>query len=1180
MYFKRMELNGFKSFADPVTIEFTEGMTCIVGPNGSGKSNISDAIRWVLGEQSPKMLRGGKMEEVIFAGTQNRKPKGMAEVTLVIDNSDHVLPIDYAEVGITRRMYRSGESEYMINRTPCRLRDIRELIMDTGIGVEGYSIIGQGKIADIISNKMDSRREIFEEAAGIVKYRNKKAETERKLENAGLNLDRVNDIVGEIEGRIGSLESDAKKASEYLEIRDKYKNVEINIILKNVEAADQKTKAAEEELAELDKILAEDSEIRAALEQELKVTRLRTEELEAEIEALRQEIAAATEEIHFIESRETLNKERASVLDRDNTRIQGEIAALEEKLERESANAEELKKAKEEALLEEEKAGQICEEKRRASEEALAKLTDKEREINETRNLILEANSRMSSAKAEAAGLESLKQTLKRRRERLIDEEDDGNGLEISEKITDCENDMAELKSDVEEMKENLEKEEKSRQSISRQIAEARSSIEEIKIGGGKISARLRLLEELEHAYEGYNGGIKFVMQSAVKGVIGPVGNLLRVPKGWELAIETALGGNFQNVVTETEEAAKECIELLKHNRAGRVTFLPGDTLRPKGNGETSKIQGMAGYLGLASDRVSIQGGYKNVVDYLLGMVVVCDNLDNALSMSRKEKALRYVTLDGEHINPAGAITGGAYKNNTGNILSRKSEKDSLEDAIKENRAKEDAAEKSLKALEKKLDKKGGEISEIRRMIQEEEMEIASLLKDIDQLKIAEKDAKEAERRRLAELSELEKEIAQADKSIAEILSRSGEFAEKKQAAEEKAKALAAEADGLREAYSFAQAEENDARVAENSLSVKLKSAQEMEGRVLELIAELKAEMGSKKAALEDIEKQKQEIQGFGESAKSSLEEKLAQREELTDREDCLSGEKSEARRKAEELEEKRTSADSLFYEHQVRRHDGESRRARYDAQTESLKEKLWDEFEMSYAQAADFADPDFVLSKGVRDAREYRERMRNLGDVNIGAIEEYRAVKERYEFLSAQRADIIRAMDELKSVIDEMDSIIKTRFKESFDAVVENFEATFKELFKGGSARLSMEDPSNPLESAIEIEAQPPGKKLQNMNLLSGGEKTMTAIALMFAVLKAKPTPFCILDEVEAALDEANIECFAKYLRNFNSTQFALITHQKATMEYADVLYGVTMPERGITKVLSLKLGDSFDID
>ncbi|MCQ2560772.1 MAG: chromosome segregation protein SMC [Clostridia bacterium] len=1180
MYFKRMELNGFKSFADPVTIEFTEGMTCIVGPNGSGKSNISDAIRWVLGEQSPKMLRGGKMEEVIFAGTQNRKPKGMAEVTLVIDNADHMLPIDYAEVGITRRMYRSGESEYMINRTPCRLRDIRELIMDTGIGVEGYSIIGQGKIADIISNKMDSRREIFEEAAGIVKYRNKKAETQKKLENAGLNLDRVNDIVGEIESRIGGLEKDAQKASEYLDIREKYKVVEINIILKNIEAADQKTQAVRVELEELDKALEADAETRASLEQQLHEMRSRAEELEVKLGEIREEIAKNTEEIHFIESREALNKERSSVLERDKLRIENELASLEDKYARESSNAEEMKRTREEAASEEAKARAAAEEKHAASETAFEKLSEKEKILNDARSVILDMNSRMSAAKAEAAGMENLRQTLKRRAERLIDEEDDGNGLEISEKITDNENDMAELRSDVEDMKEQLADTEKQRAAVTQQLAGARSKIEEIKVSGGKLSARLRLLEELEHAYEGYNGGIKFVMQSSVKGVVGPVGDLLNVPKGWELAIETALGGNFQNVVTETESAAKECIALLKQNRAGRITFLPADTLRSRDLAETSKIQGMAGYLGCAADRVSCKGGYENVVDYLLGKVIVCDNLDNALAMSKKEKALRYVTLEGEHINPAGAITGGAYKNNTANILSRKAEKDKLEDAINKNLADQEAAEKAMHNLEKKLDKNAKELAEIRRQIQDEEMEIASIAKDIEQLKIAERDAKEAERRRLAELSELEKEIAEAEKSIREITKNNSGFEETKAKAEADAQAIAEEAEKLREVYALAQAEENDARVAENSVSVKVKSASEMEARVLEALAEIGADIEARKAALEDIEKQRAEIEGFDFDAKVTLDEKLAQKEELLNSEDSLNEEKTSARKQAESLEEQRVQADSTFYEHQVQRHDADSRMARFDAQTESLKEKLWDEFEMSYAQAADQADPEFVLSRGVRESREYKERMRQLGDVNIGAIEEYRAVKERYEFLTTQRADLLQAMDELQSVIDEMDSIIKARFKESFDAVVENFEASFKELFKGGNARLSMEDPSNPLESAIEIEAQPPGKKLQNMNLLSGGEKTMTAIALMFAVLKAKPTPFCILDEVEAALDEANIECFARYLRNFDSTQFALITHQKATMEYADVLYGVTMPERGITKVLSLKLGDSFDID
>ncbi len=1180
MYFKRMELNGFKSFADPVTIEFTDGMTCIVGPNGSGKSNISDAIRWVLGEQSPKMLRGGKMEEVIFAGTQSRKPKGLAEVTLVIDNSDHTLPIDYAEVGITRRMYRSGESEYMINRTPCRLRDIRELIMDTGIGVEGYSIIGQGKIADIISNKMDSRREIFEEAAGIVKYRNKKAETERRLEGANQNLARVNDIVSEIEGRIGNLKKESEKATEYLQIRDKYKDVEINIILKNIESADSKTAAVRTEMEELDRILEQDRGARAELEAQLRGLREKNAQAEASLDELRAKLARMAEEIHFIESREELNNERSSVLERDRVRIEGEKAAAEEKLQRESSNLDEMRKSAELVAEGEAAARRDAEEKEAAMEEVQRQLAEKEKELDSVRASILELSAAVSSSAAEVSSLENLKQTLARRLERLKEDEGLSEAESLSARLADAEESLSAARAERTQIQGELQETAKKRGGLEKELSAAASVIEEIRVDAGKLAARHKLLEELERSYEGYNGAVRFMMQQKLPGIIGTAGELLNVPKGWELAIETALGGNVQNILCDSDASAKKAIALLKEKKAGRLTFLPADSIKPGPAADTIAIQGMDGFLGVASERVTCKGGYENIVEYLLGKCVVCRDLDSALKLSKAGGTLRYVTLEGEHINPAGAITGGSFKNNTANIISRKAEKEDLEKQIEKTAGDLAKAQEKRDACRRDLDACLQALQDLQARTGAADTQIAVLEKETQQLKASGKEARDADSRRLAEQTDLEKEIAEADKSIASLREAAEGKTEEKAKAEALAETLAAEAEDVRAKFDEAQAACTAARMEENSASVRLRSARELEERVKAALDEIRADLAGKAAALDDIAAQKTEIEGFASEAAASLQEKQEERDALETEEKTL----AEARRKDQEqaggLEEERVRLESVLYEHQVSKHDAEVRLARFDAQTESLKEKLWEEFEMSFAQAQDLADPDFVMSRGVKESREYRERLRELGDVNVGAIEEYKAVSERYEFLTTQRDDLNQAIEELTSVIRDIDKTIRARFKESFDAVVENFEATFTELFKGGHARLTLEDPANPLESAIEIEAQPPGKKLQNMNLLSGGEKTMTAIALMFAVLKAKPTPFCILDEVEAALDEANIDAFARYLRQFTDTQFALITHQKATMEYADVLYGVTMPEQGITRVLSLKLGDHFDID
>ncbi len=998
MFFKRLELNGFKSFADPVTIEFTDGITCIVGPNGSGKSNISDAIRWVLGEQSPKMLRGGKMEEVIFAGTQNRKAKGMAEVTLVIDNSDHMLPIDYTEVAITRRMYRSGESEYMINRNICRLRDIRELIMDTGIGVEGYSVIGQGKIADIISNKMDSRREIFEEAAGVVKYRSRKAEAERKLDAAVIDLSRVNDIIGEIEGRIDKLKEDSEKATEYLSIKDKAADVEINIILKQIEQADQKGLAVKEEIEELEKSLEKAENDKSGAEEKLRDLRSKSRDMEDSLSSLRADLARCIDEVHELSAKDSVNREKRSSLENEQKRLEQEIEDTDARIAREESNASEMAKSVEAAKKE-------CEDLKEA-------LSEKQKET------------------------------------------------QLAEKS----------QSEAEELLEN-----------------ASFELEKLKVERGKLTAKINLLEDLEKSYEGYNGAVKYLMDKKLKGIIGTLGDLLIVPRGYELAIETELGGKLQNIVCKDDDVASKAIDMLKRDKAGRLTFLPVENLKVQPPLSVERFKGRKGFIGLASDIVKCEGGYQDIVDYVLGNVVLCDRLENAIAMSNaNDGPHKFVTLEGEIINMAGALTGGSLKNNTSNILTRKAEKGDL----------------------------------------------------------------------VKQLEDLDKDLKSAEK-----------------AKDEAQKAFTGAGAGK------AKEEEMQLRMELNSAGLRLQNAKDVESLVRAGIDELKETRKAREESLESAKLQIRQIEAFSESAASLLSEKEAEKAAAEEKLAKAQDEKDHITETLEKLETENGTCQEKVYEIQLRKHDAEVRQARFDTQTDSLKDKLWEEFEMSYAQAAEHEDPDFVLSRALKESREYKERLREIGDVNVGAIEEYREVSERYSFLTSQRDDIQKAMDELHKVISDMDRIIKARFKENFDTVVVNFEETFKELFKGGHARLTMEDPDNPLESAIEIEAQPPGKKLQNMNLLSGGEKTLTAIALMFAVLKSKPTPFCILDEIEAALDETNIDTVASYIRSFSGPQFTLITHQKLTMEYADVLYGVTMPESGITQILSLKLGDDFEV-
>ncbi len=1182
MFFKRIELNGFKSFADPVTIELTEGITAIVGPNGSGKSNISDALKWVLGEQSPKSLRGGKMEDVIFAGTETRKAKGMAEVTLVIDNSEHMLPLDFNEIGITRRMYRSGDSEYMINRTPCRLRDIRELIMDTGIGVEGYSIIGQGKIADIISNKMESRREIFEEAAGIVKYRTRKESAEKNLASASDNLARVNDIVFEIESRIDGLREDSEKASEYLDISKKYKDVEINIILRNVQQAQTRCDAAQSELDELEGRLLESQGKREELDTAISAARSKANALEERINALRDELAKKTEEIHFIGSRDELNRERLQTLDRDDERLSGEIEALKEKEARQSEVLKGYKDALDEALEEQRGISARLAEQDGLLEKANKELADAEAEFERQRDALYSMTAAQSTAKLEIQSMESLKGSLLRRVERLQEDAEgrEGSVKELQDRLSEKEAAGAGLDETEQSIRKDLTRAMSALAEAELGIEKENARLQELSLEQGRISARLKLLEELESSYEGYGNAVRFIMKQDIKGIRGVLGELIQVPKGWELAIETVLGAQMQNIVCDDEDTARDAIELLKREKAGRLTFLPVDSLRPGKNTDISALEGEKGFRGLASDsvRISLKGA-DCVIDYLLGRVLVADSLEDAIRISRKAGGgARVVTLEGELINAAGAITGGRGKNNTAEILSRKAEKESLEEALKA------AAEsiRSASAAKKTAEAKQGEAQIKRdifeRSLREKELERAILKKEIEQIRLMEGDALASEEKRREELDELTKEISAADEKLSELNSGLDSAEESIAEQQDKLRLMASENEVLRTRQQEAASAQTQVRLEQTSFEIRLSNAKEHAQGAQQQIEEIRSEISAKEQEIEKNDLQRRQIADFGDNAAQILAEKEEEKKALESEGERLSEERKEANAEAEELDAERRTLESGLYDLQMEKHDADLKLAKANALIDTMKDKLFDEFELSYAQAAELEDPDFVMSRGLKESREYRDRMRQLGNVNVGAIEEYKAVKERYDFLTAQKNDILKAIEELRTVIDETDATIKARFKESFEAVVENFEKTFRELFSGGYAKLSLEDPDNPMESAIEIEAQPPGKRLQNINLLSGGEKTMTAIALMFAVLKAKPTPFCILDEVEAALDDNNINRFATALRGFDKTQFALVTHQKATMEHADVMYGITMAEHGVSKVLSLRLDSEFE--
>ncbi len=1174
-------MQGFKSFADPVTIELNDGVTCIIGPNGSGKSNISDALRWVLGEQSSKQLRGSKMQDVIFAGTATRKPKGMAEVTLVIDNSGGILPLEYNEVAVTRRMFRSGESEYLINGNPCRLRDIRELFMDTGIGVEGYSIIGQGKIADIVSTKPENRRQIFEEAAGVVLYKSRKTEAENKLKAATIDLDRVRDIIAEIESRIDGLREDSEKATEYIGLRDRYKTLGINIILHNLDNLEVNVREGKEELEELQKQMDLTSARLNDTEEELESVRDSESDLNDEHADLSARLLETMDELADITSGGKLNKERLINIEKELTRLEEELKADSERLEAERAELARLEDGEKSMDSEVEKI-------RAELEDAILKLNDDSRrsssitiETEEIKSRLIDINNQNVTRNAEIKTLSNYKTTLEERKETLSEEFEDRDrtDAENKENLKAIEQKISENEAQLKGKKYKLDIVTDNIVTVASKMEKSIKEMDEISVKSNQAIARRSTIEEMEANYEGYNNAVRTVMNAGRSGMIGTVSDIIDVPLGYETAIETALGNSLQNIVCEDDASATSTIDWLKQTGAGRVTFLPVKSVRADRISVDPAVKAADGYIGIASDMVRCDSRYKEIVDYLLCRVILAENMQKAVRISKMNiGGFRVVTREGEVINAYGAITGGRYRNKTANLLDRKNEINILKARIEGYAAK--TAE--LQALRDKLDAERNSLrndrDSLRAQITELDIEGNVLRADRDHAESLVKEDEGAAERFRVNMETLDSDIARAD-SMIEAYRKSIEEADKEYAeAEAKAEKLMEEAEAMKPVI-----EEDNERIV--ALRVKIGESEsrmfannEMIERVRDVVTELEASIEDNSALRDQLTADRDKLTATSEESggleKALSQEKTALEEKIA----AITAKLEEGRARSDELlaaqKKDREALESIRDE----RYKLDVKTARNETLLDTQKDKLWDEFEVSYAEALDMRDENFAITAGNRESREIKLRLAEIGDVNIGAIEEYKAVSKRYEFMTVQEADLTKAMAELNEIITNMDKTIRIKFKENFDRVVVNFEESFRELFGGGYAELRLEDETKPLESGIEITAQPPGKKLKNINLLSGGEKTLTAIALMFAVLKAKPTPFVILDEVEAALDEVNIGRFSDYLKNFGNIQFALITHQKATMEHADVLYGVTMPEQGISRMLSLKLGDEFD--
>ena len=1184
MRLKNIEMQGFKSFADKIYLDFNSGITAIVGPNGSGKSNISDAIRWVMGEQSIKSLRGSRMEDVIFAGTEQRKALGFAEVTLTLDNTDGYFPLEFSEITVTRRVYRSGDGEYYINKTLCRLKDIHELFMDTGLGRDGYSIIGQGKIDSILSTKSEDRRQIFEEAAGISKYKYRKIEAERKLVQTVENLTRVKDILSELEGQIAPLERQSEKAKKYLVLRDELRGIDITVSIINV---DRIKEDAAKLASDLDILNSQIADISAQLEDtDLEITRMYSE---------MSEIDEKTAELSDAERRIVLKiseAEKNSGILRNDTehnvsnieRLEREIREVSESVSLIEAETAAHKKHLEELKVEAEKnKAEIAGVSGLISEAGIT-AEDLGGELEELKTEIIDITSEMNSIGASAENLEILKGSFTERRG-VIQEELRGKAGSIDEMC-------AKLNIAAETEKKTaaeLETAEKRRTETEREIREMRAESEKLvarknitQIELGKKMSRRTMLMDMERELEGYAKGVRGVMSAYNEGrlgqggIFGPLAQLIRTDKKYITAVETALGAASQNIVTESEKEAKLAIAYLKEKHLGRATFLPVSAIRGKGF-DSSGARQCGGYISVAADLIECDERYKNIVSSFLGTTVVCDNIDNAVAMARRNgHKFRIVTLEGDVIQAGGAMTGGSAAKTTGS-LSRAGEIEALAteiDALKIRSVKE---EKRLSELAESLKLAAARAENENARVQSLRDEAVRAASDRERYSALLESMNNSDGQLRREMEDIDRRISDIERDLAAKRTESERLAVRRAELEQGAA-------GMREKYSRA-ADENE-RLAAYMTELNIRRSTILKDIELEneRIGGLNTSMGEqleavkiKNGGIEALKKRNEtisaEIEELGERCvkyRSEAEKCRSEADRLAD-----------VRRKTEENVRVRQSAVKEIQERKFalsqRAAKTESRIEKLNADRESIINRLWEDYELTYSDAAELkCGEDFDFNEATRRIKELKDEIKALGNINIDAIEEYKNVKERFDFLTVQTADLEKSKAELDGVIEEMLEIMQSRFAEQFKIINTNFSRVFGELFGGGRANLSLTEPDNVLESGIEIEAQPPGKKLQSLTLLSGGERAFTAIALLFAILDVRPTPFCILDEIEAALDDANVYRYADYLRRYSQkTQFIVVTHRRGTMEAANILYGVTMQEKGVSKLLALNIDD-----
>ena len=1179
MYLKSIEVHGFKSFANKLKFQFHNGITGIVGPNGSGKSNVGDAVRWVLGEQSVKQLRGSNMQDVIFSGTENRKPLGFAMVSITLDNSDHQLPVDYNEVTVTRRLYRSGESEYLINGTACRLRDVKELFYDTGIGKEGYSIIGQGQIDKILNGKPEERRELFDEAAGIVKFKRRKLSAQKKLEDENNNLTRINDILSELTRQVGPLERQAEKAKIYLKKRDELKQLDINMFLLEKERMSGQLKDVE------NKILISDHDMET-VKNKLEQIRAEYEKIEQELETLDQTIEEKKNELNQgrmvkqqLENQIELLKEQIRSASMNDEHFQSRMAGIEESLKScqqelttEEKNNEGLKKELEEAAEKEQRCTKQLQEITEQAEQL-------EKQIAAGRNELITLLNERSNTKARMQRFETMKEQIQIRNsqltQRMLLAKTEQNQRETVR--AGYQKEYEGITAKIHELTEENTRIEEGINEIQKELIASSRELEATKEDYSRNVSRLEALRNMTERYDGYGNSIRRVMEKkdSVSGIYGVVADLVKTEKKYEAAIETALGGSIQNIVTDNENTAKAMIEYLKKNKFGRATFLPLSAIRKKGGLGNDQALYEPGAIGVASTLVDTDDRYETLVEYLLGKTLIVDHIDHAIAISRKyRQSLRIVTLEGDLLSPGGSMSGGAFKNSS-NLLGRRREMEDLEEKVRSSKERVLQLQKQIEEIRQKRTREREELvkrteqmqaeylnqNTLKLKLQEIQTQNAKMLSDHKSLQ------SEADEIRL-QMAEIEEEHVQIEKEM--DLSREQEAHLETQIKVWQSKLEEKKAD---------QEEQNRVCNEVHTQTMALHQKEEFICQNLQrihseeehLLEEKKSLQENLSGSREDIEKKEAQIQEIQESI-------LHAEQAETDTEKVLS-------QFTEERNEKNRSHKEFF---QVREDlsnqlsDLDKEHFRLDNQKERLSDYLerqinymWEEYELTASEAEKFRDEELEHSPQLKKMiSQLKGEIKALGPVNVNAIEEYKELHERHEFLSAQHADLVKAGEDLKKIITELDEGMRRQFKEKFAIMQQEFEKAFKELFGGGKGSLELVEDEDILEAGIRIIAQPPGKKLVNMMQMSGGEKALTAIALLFAIQNMKPSPFCLLDEIEAALDENNVSRYANYLHKLTkNTQFIIITHRRGTMAVADRLYGITMQEKGVSTQVSVNM-------